>query len=279
MPIDLTPLIAHVPAWLLVLFRLSGIFLFAPLFGSSAVPVRIRVMLAVGLSLCVYPALVQPGAAALPLIAPLLEGGLGLWSVVGVTATELMVGLVIGFGASLPLTGMQLAGHIIDQQIGLGLAGVFNPDLNEQGSVVGEFLFMMALTVFLVLGGHRILLSTLVGSFSLVPLGGFVPGSDVLQLIMGLMTVMFDLALRVAGPLLCLIFLQTVALGFIARTVPQLNILSIGFPLRILVGAGILVLSVASLNDAFLTAMRGTLGEISGFFSFVSTPDPGLLPP
>ncbi len=267
MPLSLEPLLGHLPAWLLVLFRMTGIFFFAPVFGSRTVPAQVKVFLALGLSACVYPILLTPGRASAALVAPVLASGLELWSLVGTVATELLIGVVIGYGASLPLIGMQIGGRVVDQQMGLGLAGVLNPEFNEQTGVVSQFYFMTALAVFVILGGHRVMVAILVGSFGKVPLGGFTPDSGMMSLLVGLLGTIFDLALRVAGPLLCLIFLQTLAMGFIARTVPQMNILSIGFALRILVGAVLLIGAIGVENGVYIEVMRETLRRLSVFFA------------
>jgi flagellar biosynthetic protein FliR len=265
--IDLKPFLAHLPAWLLVLFRLTGMFMFAPMFGSVTIPARVKVFLALGLSFCVYPMLLTPGSASAGLILPFIESGLGLWSVVSSVSMELLIGIVIGYGASLPLIGVQIGGRVVDQQMGLGLAGVLNPEFNEQTGVVSQFYFMLALAVFVILGGHRVILMTLVGSFGRVPLGGLSVDGQLLGLVVGLMETVFEMAFRISGPLLCLIFLQTVAMGFIARTVPQMNILSIGFALRILIGALVLIGSIGVINGVFVTSMRQTLRQIQLFFT------------
>jgi flagellar biosynthesis protein FliR len=266
MMVNLTPLLPHLPAWLLVLTRISGIFMLAPMFGSQAIPMRVKALLVFGLSLCVYPTLLDPARPSAALIAPVLNGGLSLWTLLPVAATELMIGLVIGYGASLPLMAMQIGGRVADQQLGFGLGGVFNPELDEQSGIVGEFYFIAALGIFILLGGHRAMMDTLVGSFQSVPLGGFRPNGQLLELLVGLLTAMFELTLRVAGPLLCLIFLETVAMGFIARTVPQMNILSIGFPLRILLGVAFLIAALATQGEAFVQSVQHTLRNLSAFF-------------
>ncbi len=266
MPLSLDPILPHVPAWVLVLFRLTGLFLFAPLFGSVIIPARFKVLLALILSLCVYPALLDANAPARQNITPVIDQGLTLWGLAAAVTSELLIGLILGFGASLPITAMQLGGHMIDQQIGLGLAGIINPELDEQSGVVGEFYFMLALVLFLIAGGHRILLATLIESFHHVPLAGFVPDGGLALLMVGLITAMFELAIRVCAPLLCLVFLETVAIGFIARTVPQLNILSVGFPLRILAGTALVAFSVAVVAGAYNDVMRRTLSIIGSYF-------------
>jgi len=267
LPVTLGPLVQHLPVWLLVLFRLSGIFMLGPVFGSVTVPTRIKVLLALGLSFCIYPILLSPGTASAEHLLPVFNEGLSLWSIAPLVGAELMIGLIIGYGASLPMIGMQIGGHVIDQQMGLGIAGVFNPELGEQTGIVSEFYFMLALIVFIIMGGHRVMLGTLVGSFSNVPLGGFSPDGNMVGLLVGLLSTMMSVALRIAAPILCLIFLQTVALGFIMRTVPQLNILSVGFALRIMAGATMMIAAISIEAEVYRTEVLRMMDQISNFFA------------
>ena len=266
MVVNFEPLISHLPVWLLVLFRLSGIFLFAPVFGSLFIPARVKVFLALGLSFCVYPMLLTPGTAAAANLVPAIELGLSFWSLVGVVGAELGIGLVIGYGATLPLLGMQWGGRAIAQQMGLGLAEVLSPD-QEQSGILGQLFYLLALVVFLNLNGHHVLLRILVDSFSTIPLGGFRIDGHVIDLIVGLMTTMLHLAIRVAAPLVCLIFLETLATGFIARTVPQMNILSIGFSVRILLGVTLLIAAISVQSDVAAQFMyQMFLAPLKAFF-------------
>ncbi len=272
MPVTLGPILNHLPAWLLVLFRITGIFVIGPVFGSRVIPMRIKVLLAFGLSLCVYPMLLDPsrpsaqwvGQFVLPHPAADLSQ-LSLFSIGATVFMELMVGAVIGFGTILPIIGMQIGGRIASQQVGLGLAELFAPNVEESG-ILSQAMFMLAIMIFLILGGHRVMMQTLLATFDRVPLGGLNFQGSIVDLMVALLGSMFELALRVAAPLLCLIFLQTIALGFIARTVPQMNILTIGFPLRILIGMSILIAFVSVLDDVFITQMRKALAMIASVF-------------
>lgn len=251
MPIGFGLILNHLPGWALVLFRLTGIFVFTPVFGSSAVPRQVKILLALGLSFCVYPVLIGSTGPSAAIAADVLHAGIPLWSLSGIVATELLIGVAIGFGASLPLMGMQLGGRVIDQQLGMGLAGIYNPELNEQTGVISEVLFLLALTLFIIMDGHRVVLAVLLNTFHNIPLGGYAPGAGLTDLMVGLVHSMTDLGIRIAAPILCLMFLQTVAIGFIAKTVPQMNILSIGFVLRIGVGVTVLTGAMASISQAF----------------------------
>lgn len=265
MVVSFEPFLRHLPAWLMVLFRLAGIFMFAPMFGSVLIPGRVKILLAVGLSLCIYPMLLMPGTQAAANMAPLIEQGLSFWSLISVVVAELGIGLLIGFGASLPLTGMQLGGRMIAQQMGLGLAEVFSPG-EQQAGIISRLMFLFALLAFLVVDGHLVLLGTLIDCFHTVPPGGFRVDQRVMDLILGLLSSMLHLAIRVAGPLLCLVFLQSVAMGFIGRTVPQMNILSIGFVVRIFVGVTILIAAMQTKAGVMVDAIWHGLGSVASFF-------------
>lgn len=253
----------HVPAWMLVLVRLSGIFLMAPLFGTLAVPARLKAMLALGLSFCVYPMLLGSAKAA-PALEVVIDQGLSLWGLGPLLATELGIGLLLGFGATLPVAGMQIGGRVVAQQIGFGLAEVFNPS-QEQGGIVSQLFYLMAILVFVLFDGHRLLLLTLVESFDRVPPGMFRFDGAVVDLIIGLLGSMLTLALKVAAPLLCLVLLQTIAIGFIARTVPQMNILSVGFAIRILLGGLVLIAVLRVDANVAAESMLSSLGTLRAF--------------
>jgi flagellar biosynthetic protein FliR len=267
LPIDLGPVIDHMPAWLMVLFRLTGIFIFAPVFGSPTIPRQVKVFMVVGLSLCVYPTLLDSGRDSALLIEPLIGRDMSLWFLIPQIAVELLLGLIIGYAASLPLIGMQVGGQVIGQQMGLGFAQVVNPESREQSSLIGQVLFMMALAIFVILGGHRLMFATLVSSFNHIPLGGFNDFAALTNLIVGLLAIMFELAVQVAAPLICLLFLVTVAMGFIARTVPQFNILSVGFAIRILSATAVFVAFVAVAAGAFTEVLSNIMGQLVLFFT------------
>jgi len=256
MPGALEPILPHVPVFLLVFFRLTGIFIFGPVFGSSVLPMRVKVLLALVLAFCVYP-----------IIPPQVPIALGWGTMVTAVATELLIGLVIGYGASLPLIAMQVGGLMMGHQLGLGLAQVFNPEFNEQTEVLSQFLFLMALAAFLLLNGHHAMLMALVNSFADVPLGGYLPDGGLVFTITGMLSAMFELGLRVAAPLLCLVFMETIAMGFVARTVPQLNILSLGFPLRIILGLFLLVGLVAVMFDSVAEMITRTIQTMLHMFA------------
>ncbi|MEM6392307.1 MAG: flagellar biosynthetic protein FliR [Planctomycetota bacterium] len=264
----------HLVPWLLVLFRLSGVFLLSPILGSGTIPRYVKALLVFILSLCVYPVLLaDPGSAAFAHASAMMGQSLGLWQLLPVAALELLLGYIVGYTASLPLIGMQVGGNIIDQQLGLAFAQIVNPELGESSSVIAEFLFMTALALFVIVGGHYAMLAVLIGSFSHVPLGGFHDISGLVAMTVGLLGVMFELAIKVSAPVLCLMFLQSVAMGFIARTVPQMNILSVGFSIRILAGSVMLITSIGVITMLYRDSLLETMDALMHFMSPPSGPE------
>ena len=279
---DLTPILHHLPAWLMVLFRLSGMFLLTPVLGSGSIPMQVKALLVIGLSCCVYPTLLMDGAAVAAL-APAMLGQMTIWSVGPTLAVELLLGYVLGYCVMLPLAGMQTGGHIIGQQMGLGIGGVYNPELEGEAGVVGQFLFLIGLLIFLVVGGHHAVFAVLVGSFGHVPLGGLSALSDfppaaILNMILGLLAVMMELAVRIAAPLMCLLFLESVAMGFLARTVPQMNVLSIGFALRILITSVVLIALIGTIASVSQGVIVDSVRTVEAFVRAIGTLPQSLTP-
>jgi len=243
----------HIAPCLLVIFRFGGLMVYGPVFGSSVVPVRVRVFLSFILGIATYPVISQTVAGGATL-------DLALWTLAPLVAMEVTFGLIIGFVASLPLIAAQTGGLVMGQQMGLGFARFYNPGIDDEADVVGQVLFLMTLAAFVMVGGHEQMVHAVLRSFEHLPLGGFSPDVGLLSLLSGLLLSAFEIALRVAAPLLALIFLETVAMGFVAKTVPQLNILSLGFPVRILAGLFIIMIGLVAIDQVLMEAIEHMLG-------------------
>ena len=239
----------------LIVTRVTGLMIFAPFFGSNAIPRRIRVMLSVFMSLAIFP-MVPTTSTEMPdrmLTYIRLVGG------------ELAIGLIVGFGATLVFLGFQLAGQMIGQQMGIALANVINPQLDQQVSLMGQFYFTLALTLFVLVGGHRMLAGALLDSFRSIPLTQVTLTSNVYAILMALSQQIFVVAVKVGAPALVAMVMVSVAMGFVARTVPQLNILVIGFPLRVCLAFLIVLISLPSAGSVFgeeFVAMADAVGRL-----------------
>lgn len=238
-------------SYIVVLMRVGGLFVFAPILGSAAIPAQIKVFASMVISLAVLPAtaLAVPAEMTLPLFLKIAAG-------------ETTVGLVIGYAAGLVFVAVQLGGMQIDQQMGMAMGRVFNPLLESQDSSVGRFYFLFAMFVYLGIGGHRILLAALVGSFKTVPVGTIALSAQTLRMVIKLFGHLFAVAFAVSAPMVLALFLTTVALGFLARTVPQMNILIIGFPVRIVVGLTVMIFTLPAIGQFLAKTMGAILGGL-----------------
>jgi flagellar biosynthetic protein FliR len=236
---------AEVVAFILVLVRMAGLFLTAPVFSSRNINVMVKAAWILLVTFLIFP-VIDYEAEALP--APGLAMGLAV-------VREALVGLSIGMGATMILSGIQMAGQIADTQMGLGLANVIDPMTNTQISVMGQFYYMVAILVFLAVDGHHMLIRALVDSFSVIHLGQahFTPALG--SKMMSLFSQMFFVAFRVGAPIIGALFITNMALGIVARTVPQMNVFIVGMPLNL--GVGLLI--AATSMSFFVYMMQGII--------------------
>ena len=235
------PILEHATPYMLVLIRISGIFLAAPALSGLLIPVRIKAMLVVMFAVAIYPAVSVtshiPPDVDLIVLAPVI-------------VTELLIGLTIGMLAMLPLMGVQLAGMLTGYQMGLAMARAFDPNTGSNSVVVGQLLSYIALGAFLTMGGLDYLFLALVNTFEHVPIGGFWFDQSLLDTLLGTLTSAFQLGIRIAAPIVAIIMLIMVAMGFIMKTMPQINVLTIGFAIKIIAGLMVMAMSVTVIERA-----------------------------
>ncbi len=219
--------------FLLVLARVGALLVFAPVFGSQAVPVQVKA----GLSLIVAVLL---ALTLRPQVVP-VPWGLGFALRVG---GEVLIGIAVGYVATLLFEAVQLAGELAGVQMGFGIVNVIDPLTSVQVSLVGQFKFMLAVLLFLAVNGHRVIVEAIGQSFQVIPPGRFVFETGIGQHFVGLFGQMLVIAVKLAAPVLVALLLASFAEGIIARTVPQINIFIVGFGIRIAFGIFILMLSV-----------------------------------
>ena len=236
---------ASVVPLLLVAARLGGLALFAPVLGSPVIAARIKIFLFLGLAAATLPVLGSSGALA-------GASEFTMWQLVAALAVEIVVGALIGFIALMPMFAMQTGGLIMAQQMGLGFARFYNPALGDEADVLENTFFLLALVTFIGLGGIDWTVLAVLNSYMYVQVGALQLDASIPHLLSGLIMASIEIGMRVAAPLLALVFLETIAMGFIAKTVPQLNILSLGFPLRIMVGLGTIIAGVTVLGGVLV---------------------------
>jgi len=235
--------------WLLVFSRTAGIFTVAPVLGNAHVPVVTRVGLAACLALIFTP-LVASGNPAVP------TDILGLTFAI---VKETAVGLAIGFIGTMLFMAIQSAAEMIDLQMGLGFSSLVDPTSHQNISVIGQFYFLTATLLFLSVNGHHMLIQGLGDSFTTLPIGHLHFSPHATGSLMHIFTRLFVAAIKIAGPIVGVILLTDTALGILARTVPQLNVLVVGFPAKIFVG---LVTVIVAMPAVFMV-MHNLFGGFS----------------
>jgi flagellar biosynthesis protein FliR len=256
---DLTPFYPLIVPFLLVLFRLLGIFVFVPFFSNTAIPGNVKVLLGLALAVCVWN--VVPGVRGAALTSAQTLPGL-----VAAIAGEMTVGLLIGLLLAVIFGGIQMGAHLISQQMGLSLATIYDPAFEDQSTVIEQIAFWIALVAFLTMGGHREVLNAVVYSYQKVPLGGGGLSSDVmLQTTLGAMDASFHAATRVAMPALVAFFIATLTAGLMARSMPQMNLMTVGIAVHLMVGFLMVAVGLtgwAAVSKTSLVEMFRTLGRV-----------------
>jgi flagellar biosynthetic protein FliR len=182
------------------------------------------VFLVVAISLAIFP-------SVLPVVAKPLAMRDAIAGMVG----ELAIGATIGLGLQLVILATQLAGSVVAMQAGMSFAQSVDPMSDTSTSDLGQVFYVVASLTFLGIGGHIETMRTLLDSFRLAPAMRFSVGEPVAAFLVGQLSACFALALQLAAPGIIALLLSALTLGFISRTVPQLHILNVGLPLKIVV--------------------------------------------
>ncbi len=224
-----------------VLARVSGLVTTVPLFTGGSIPIQVRAILAVGLSLVLLPT--QWGAP------PPVANNVCDYAIM--MASELLIGVSLGLGVVILMSGLQVAGQIIAQMSGMALADVLSPGTETEIPLFSSAFNMLAMAVFVVIGGHRAMIDALLSTFATLRVGqGGVEGS-LAQTIVTLVSESFSLAIRAAAPAMVALLLSTLVLGLIGRTMPQLNVLVLGFGINSMVTLAVLMVSVGAVALLF----------------------------
>ncbi len=216
------------------MLRVTGVALIAPVLGSVMVPVRIRVLIGVALAIAMIPLLGE-----LPQYSPL--------SVVGIftVVREIGIGMAMGFVLRLAVDAALIAGQVVSMGMGLAFATVVDP--NSGGvPLLGRFYVVIATLLLLATNAHLMLIEVLGSSYSYMPIGASNFGIPGIAAIAGFGSVMFAGAIQLALPSVIAILMVNISFGVISRAAPTLNLFAVGFPVAILMGFVVLVLSIAN---------------------------------
>ena len=220
--------------------RIAGLFMVMPLFGTRMVSQRIRLLLAVSITMVVVPVLPPfPAVEAMSLASFII------------ILQQMLIGIVMGFVVELLMQVFVIAGQLIAMQTGLGIATTVDPSQGASVVVISQwFLFMVSL-VFLALNGHLVLIEVLVDSFRSIPVGMGSFSVEQFGLLVEWSGWMFAAAVVISLPAITALLIVNLAFGVMTRAAPQLNIFALGFPVTMIVGLFIMWLNMESMALSF----------------------------
>jgi len=244
----------HLVAYVLVLCRVGGLFVLAPIFSGRLIPTHAKLIVAGAISFAITPLVSH--AASVPLDAQLVP----------LVLKEMLVGLAIALSLGAVGAGIQAAASLLDTTIGFSFAVLVDPLTQNQSAIVGQLYSLFSVLVFLMIGGDHLMIQGIAASYRLVPLGhvpsfaqlGVLAQHDTAQI--------FLIGLEVAAPVLVALALVDIGLALVARAVPQMNVFVVGLPAKILVGLGAISASLpfvaGHLQDELQRSVFDALGAL-----------------
>lgn len=227
---------AQIAAWLAAFgwpfARILAVVATEPIFGNRAIPAMVKVAFAAFLTMAAAPAF-----EAAPKVDP------GSWAGLFILMQEIVVGIAIGFSMRLFYSATEMAGSFIGLQMGLGFALFFDPQNSGQTPIVAQFVGILTILVFVSMGGHEMVILSLMESFSALPVGADPVSGAGFRQVAELGGMIFRAGMWLALPVVGSILVVNLSLGIMTRAAPQLNIFAVGFPITL--GLGFVVLLFA----------------------------------
>jgi flagellar biosynthesis protein FliR len=226
----------QVVGFVLVLCRVGGLFVLAPIFGGRMIPTHAKLVIAGVISFALFPLVTPRGGVPTDIsVAPLI-------------LKELVVGLAFALALGALSAAIHTAAALVDTTIGFSFAQLVDPLTQVQTAIAGQFYSLFTTLVFLLIGGDHLMIEGLAASYRLVPLGAVPSPSQLGALALHDLGTVFLLGLEIAAPVLVALALVDIALALVARTVPQMNVFIVGLPAKILVGLGAVAASLPYLT-------------------------------
>ncbi len=226
---------------LLIAIRISGLFVTAPVLSSDNVPRVVRVYMTIICSLILFSVLPETKI-------PLNQLDAGDFFLL--TLKELMIGLLLGVVPRIMFAAVDFAGTVVGFQMGLSIANVVDPQTDVQVSIIASFEGLLALLLFVVLDGHHIFFEVITVSYQEIPIGGFLFTPNKIDFLLRIMGDLVIIGLKLGAPLIVSLLLANVIMGFMARSIPQMNVFIVGFPFTIGLGLLLLIFGMPQLVKA-----------------------------
>jgi flagellar biosynthesis protein FliR len=252
---------AWIAAFFWPFFRILALIATSPFFGARGIPASTKVGFAFLLTV-----LVAPMVGPLPAIQPASAQGLYI------VAQQLMIGISMGLAIRVVFSAIEMAGHIMGLQMGLGFATFFDPQNSAQIPVMGQFLGIVAMLMFLAINGHLLVISALVESFEVMPIGLHPLGNQGWGTLASWGSEIFRGGVLISLPVVAVLMMVNVALAILTRAAPQLNIFAVGFPLTLAVGFLVIAVATSYLLPIFASMMETAMQTMMKIVFETNTP-------
>jgi flagellar biosynthetic protein FliR len=254
MRVDISLLPALAATFLLVFARVGAMVMLLPGFGESNIPVRVKLAIALLLTLIILPLHraayhVDVQSSLAPLMVLMVQ--------------EIVIGVVLGATARITLAALQIAGSVVAQQLGLGFVTAVDPTQGQQGALLGNFLTILGLTLLFATDTHHLVIAALNDSYRIFTPGELIATGDVAALAVRTFATAFKIGIQLSAPFLVFGLVFNIGLGVLARLMPQMQVYFIGIPLSILAGFLILAAVIAAMMGTFIDYLVGVLHELT----------------
>jgi flagellar biosynthetic protein FliR len=233
--------------------RIGAMVMLLPGFGEVNIPVRIRLGIALMLTMILLPLHRAAYTVDMNSMAPLMV----------MMVHEIIIGVVLGATARVTLSALQVAGSVIAQQLGLGFVTSIDPTQGQQGALIGNFLTILGLTLLFATDMHHLVIAALNDSYNVFAPGQLLPSGDVASLFTRAFTTAFKIGIQLAAPFIVFGLVFNLGLGILARLMPQMQVYFVGVPLSILGGFMILAVIIATMMGTFMDYFGGVLHELA----------------
>ncbi|MBI5783986.1 MAG: flagellar biosynthetic protein FliR [Rhodocyclales bacterium] len=255
---------AQLDAWLAMLAfplaRVLGLFAIAPIFANAGLPRRIRLLIGLAVTFAL-----APGLPPVPAISP------GSWTGAFILAQQMLIGVLFGLTLRVVFAAVDVAGELIGLQMGLSFAIFYDPQNAGQSAVLSEFLGLLTMLIFLAMNGHLLTLSVLAESFHLLPIGTSPISGQGLVAVVSWSAVLFSAGLLLSLPVVAALLIANLSMGVLSRVAPQLNLFAVGFPVTLVTGFVVLMISLPyfgtaleRLFDQSFFTLRGIIQAAAG---------------
>ena len=252
MRIDISFLPTLAAVFMLAFGRIGAMVMLLPGLGEVNIPVRIKLSIALLLTMIVLPMHRQAYQVDLQALAPLLV----------MMVHEIVIGIVLGATARVTLSALQVAGAVIAQQMGLGFVTAVDPTQGQQGVLIGNFLTMLGVTLLFSTDSHHLVIAALSDSYKVFAPGELIPSGDVASLATRAFAAAFKIGLQLSAPFLVFGLVFNIGLGVLARLMPQMQVYFVGAPLSIMIGFLIFALVLAAMMGTFLGYFEGVIHDM-----------------